>query len=129
MDAGSERRGRPGSLQEKRQDEAEEGESPDVADDPAADRPRPAQIRDAAGLPKALDPCHMFRRNLATKLDRHGATTKTIMLAGGWKSPAMVHHYTATEKETVRDAVDILAQTIRNAEAAEQAKKAEGENG
>ena len=76
----------------------------------------PAMIRDAAGLPKDLDPCHMLRRNLATRLDKRGASVTTIMRAGGWKSPAMVHHYTATEKETVRKAVDGLADSIRAAE-------------
>lgn len=76
----------------------------------------PAQIRDAAGLPKELDPCHMFRRNLASKLDRHGVSMVTIMALGGWKTPAMVHHYTATEKETIREAADLLTDIIRTAE-------------
>jgi len=78
----------------------------------------PPMIRDAAGLPKDLDPCHMFRRNLATKLDRHGKSTVEIMSLGGWKSPAMVLHYTATEKETIREAADLLTDIIRKAEEA-----------
>ena len=76
----------------------------------------PAMIRDAVGLDKSLD---MFRRNLATKLDRLGASTVTIMAAGGWKSPAMTLHYTKTEKKTVRGAVNDLANLIRAAEGGE----------
>jgi len=92
------------------------GSGPDgIRSDREIDR-IPGMIRDAAGIDKSLDPCHMLRRNLATKLDRHGVSTATIMALGGWKSPAMVHHYTATEKETIREAADLLAGTIRTAE-------------
>ena len=60
----------------------------------------PGMIRDEAGLPKDFDPCHGFRRNLATTLDRAGVSIKQIMEAGGWKTPQMVIHYTAPTKAT-----------------------------
>lgn len=67
----------------------------------------PREIADAAGLPKDLDPCHSFRRRLATKVEEKFGIA-TAMRAGGWKSPAMVLNYTATTKQTVRDAVNLL---------------------
>ncbi len=67
----------------------------------------PAKIRQAAGLPDDLDPCHAFRRRLATKVE--GAFgIATAMKAGGWKSPAMVINYTATSKAVLRDAANLL---------------------
>ena len=81
----------------------------------------PAKIREAAGLPADLDPCHSFRRNLATRLGREGVSPTTIMRLGGWKTPAMVMHYTATEKETLREAANLLGRKIgqKQAEGAE----------
>lgn len=72
----------------------------------------PAMIRDTAGLPSDLDPCHSWRRNLATTLDAQGQSLETIKKAGGWKTIAMVSNYTATRKETVENAVNILGQTF-----------------
>jgi integrase len=67
----------------------------------------PRMIADAAGLPADLDPCHSFRRRLATKVEaRFGIAA--AMGAGGWKSPAMVINYTATTKQTLRDAANLL---------------------
>lgn len=68
----------------------------------------PRKIADAAGWPKDLDPCHAWRRNLATRLNEGGHGTKTIMAAGAWASPTMVLHYISVEQKTVRDAVDGL---------------------
>jgi integrase len=71
----------------------------------------PAKIREAAGLPADLDPCHMFRRRLATKVEaRFGIAA--AMGAGGWRSPAMVINYTATTKATLRDAANLLGRKI-----------------
>lgn len=64
----------------------------------------PRKIADAAGLPADLDPCHAFRRFLATRLKRYG--TKIGMKAGGWKSPTMLLHYQSAEEEEVRDALN-----------------------
>lgn len=72
----------------------------------------PAMIRDAAGLPADLDPCHMLRRLLATTLDRKGVSSTTIMRLGGWKTPAMVIQYTATTKATLREAANLMASTV-----------------
>lgn len=77
----------------------------------------PATIRAAAGLPADLDPCHAFRRNLATQLDKEGVSSATIMKLGGWKTPAMVMHYTATTKQTLRDAANLLGRKIAEAKA------------
>lgn len=71
----------------------------------------PAKIRAAAGLPADLDPCHSFRRRMATKIEaRFGITA--AMGAGGWKSPAMVINYTATTKQTLRDAANLLGRKV-----------------
>jgi site-specific recombinase XerD len=77
----------------------------------------PREIADAAGLPKDLDPCHCFRRNLATQLDKEGVSSATIMKLGGWKTPAMVMHYTATTKATLREAANLLGRKIAEAKA------------
>lgn len=37
---------------------------------------------------------HWFRHRLATTLNKNGADIRTIMEQGGWKTPAMVLHYT-----------------------------------
>ena len=67
----------------------------------------PREIANTAGLPKELDPCHGFRRRLATKVEgRFGIAA--AMAAGGWKTPAMVLHYTSVGKDTVREAVGAL---------------------
>jgi len=67
----------------------------------------PAKIRDAAGLPKDFDPCHCFRRRLATRVEEaHGIAT--AMKVGGWKSPAMVINYTATTRSVLREAANLL---------------------
>jgi len=67
----------------------------------------PAKIRAAAGLPADLDPCHSFRRRMATKVEaKYGIAA--AMGAGGWKSQAMVINYTATTKQTLRDAANLL---------------------
>lgn len=68
----------------------------------------PREVADAAGLPKDLAPCHSHRRRLATKVEEKFGIA-TAMKAGGWKSPAMVLNYTATTKQTVRDAVNLLS--------------------
>jgi len=78
----------------------------------------PAKIRDAAGLPSDLDPCHSWRRNLATTLDAQGVSLETIKRAGGWKTIAMVSNYTATRKETVENAVNALGQAFVEAKKA-----------
>lgn len=71
----------------------------------------PRLIADAAGLPKELDPCHGFRRRLATKVEgKYGVAT--AMRAGGWKTPAMVLHYTSVGQDTIRDAVNLLGRNI-----------------
>jgi len=71
----------------------------------------PAKIRAAAGLPADLDPCHSFRRRMATKVEAtYGIAT--AMKAGGWKSQAMVLNYTATTQQTVRDAVNLLGRKV-----------------
>jgi integrase len=75
----------------------------------------PAMIRDAAGLPEDMDPCHTFRRYLATRLDEEGVSQTTIMRLGGWKTPTMVTHYTKTQKETLRDAANLLGRKIGEA--------------
>jgi len=67
----------------------------------------PARIRQAAGLPDDLDPCHAFRRRLATKVEEAFGIA-TAMKAGGWKSPSMVINYTATSKQVLRDAANLL---------------------
>ena len=83
----------------------------------------PRKIADAAGLPADLDPCHCFRRRLATKVE--GAFgIATAMKAGGWKTPAMVLNYTSVGKQTVRDAVNLLGRKIVET----TAKKAEASN-
>jgi integrase len=82
----------------------------------------PRKIADAARWPKDLDPCHSFRRNLATRLGREGISPSTIMRLGGWKSPAMVTTYTKTDTETIRDAANLLGRTI--AESAQNGKGA-----
>lgn len=74
----------------------------------------PAKIRDAAGLPADLDPCHSFRRRLATKVEAEYGIA-TAMKAGGWKSPAMVINYTATSSETLRKAANLMGR--KNTEA------------
>jgi len=74
----------------------------------------PRMIADAAGLPKDLDPCHCFRRRLATKVEGTFGIA-TAMKAGGWKSPAMVINYTATTKQTLRDAANLLGRKIAEA--------------
>jgi integrase len=71
----------------------------------------PAKIRKAAGIPADLDPCHMFRRRMATKVEaRFGIAA--AMGAGGWKSPAMVINYTATTRQTLRDAANLLGRKV-----------------
>jgi|RifCSP13_1_1023834.scaffolds.fasta_scaffold30265_3 integrase len=77
----------------------------------------PAMIRDAAGLPEDMAPCHTFRRYLATRLDEEGVSQTTIMRLGGWKTPAMVVKYTKTQKETLREAANLLGRKIGEAEA------------
>lgn len=77
----------------------------------------PRKIADAAGLPADMDPCHCFRRRLATKVEAaYGIAT--AMKAGGWKSSAMVLNYTSVGKQTVRDAVNLLGR--KTAEAKEE---------
>lgn len=51
----------------------------------------------AAGLARRLTP-HSFRVGLAAELTRRGASVQEVMLAGGWKSPAMVAHYSAAAR-------------------------------
>ena len=64
-----------------------------------------------------MDPCHCFRRRLATKVEAaYGIAT--AMKAGGWKSSAMVLNYTSVGKQTVRDAVNLLGR--KTAEAKEE---------
>lgn len=76
----------------------------------------PRKIADTAGLPKDLDPCHCFRRRLATKVEAaYGIAT--AMKAGGWKSSAMVLNYTSVGKQIVRDAVNLLGRRIPEAKA------------
>jgi integrase len=71
----------------------------------------PAKIREAAGLPADLDPCHSFRRRMATKIEaRFGIAA--AMGAGGWKSQAMVINYTATTKQILRDAANLLGRKV-----------------
>jgi len=81
----------------------------------------PRIIADAAGLPKDLAPCHSFRRRLATKVEATFGIA-TAMKAGGWKSPAMVLNYTATTKQTLRDAANLMGRKI--AETKEKAETA-----
>lgn len=71
----------------------------------------PRKIANAAGLPADLDPCHSFRRRLATKVEEKFGIA-TAMKAGGWKSPAMVINYTATTKQTLREAANLLGRKI-----------------
>jgi integrase len=70
----------------------------------------PRMIADAAGLP--LDPCHCWRRDLATALDRAGASLATIKKAGGWKSDKMPGEYIKVRKQTVLDAVNARVRSI-----------------
>ena len=55
---------------------------------------RLARAVDAAGLTRRLT-AHSFRVGLAAELTRQGASVQEVMHAGGWKSPAMVAHYSA----------------------------------
>ena len=55
---------------------------------------RLARAVDAAGLTHRLT-AHSFRVGLAAELTRQGASVQEVMHAGGWKSPAMVAHYSA----------------------------------
>lgn len=64
----------------------------------------PRKIANAAGLPADLDPCHAFRRFLATRLKKYG--TKVGMDAGGWKDPKMLLHYQSATADDVRDALN-----------------------
>lgn len=64
----------------------------------------PRKIATAAGLPADMDPCHAFRRFLATRLKKYG--TKTGMDAGGWRDPKMLLHYQSSEEDEVRDALN-----------------------
>lgn len=64
----------------------------------------PRKVADAAGWPKTLDPCHAFRRHLATRLKKFGP--KVGMAAGGWKSPAMLLHYQSTDSEEILAALN-----------------------
>lgn len=64
----------------------------------------PRMIANAAGLPSDLDPCHAFRRRLATRMKKYGA--KVGMAAGGWKSPAMLLHYQSTDSEEILAALN-----------------------
>jgi len=74
----------------------------------------PAKIRAAAGLPADLAPCHSFRRRMATKVEaKYGIVA--AMGAGGWKSQAMVINYTATTKQTLRDAANLLGRKVETA--------------
>ena len=75
----------------------------------------PRMIADAAGLPKDIDPCHAFRRRLATMAEAKFGIA-TAMKAGGWKSPAMVINYTSTTKDTIREAVNLLGRKSAKAE-------------
>jgi integrase len=69
----------------------------------------PRMIADAAGLPSDMDPSHCFRRRLATKMKSYG--TRVGMMAGGWKSPAMLLHYQSTDSEEVLAALNEASQT------------------
>ena len=69
----------------------------------------PRMIADAAGLPSDLDPCHAFRRRLATRMKNYG--TKVGMAAGGWKSPAMLLHYQSTDSEEILAALNEASET------------------
>jgi len=73
----------------------------------------PRIIANAAGLPSDLDPCHAFRRRLATRLKKYG--TKVGMAAGGWKSPAMLLHYQSTDSEEILAALNEAGGTITEA--------------
>ncbi len=64
----------------------------------------PRKIANAAGLPTDLDPCHAFRRFLATRLKKYG--TKVGMDAGGWRDPKMLLHYQSAQEDEVRDAIN-----------------------
>lgn len=64
----------------------------------------PRKIANAAGLPADMDPCHGFRRFLATRLKKYG--TKVGMDAGGWKDPKMLLHYQSATADDVRDALN-----------------------
>jgi integrase len=69
----------------------------------------PRMIANAAGLPSDLDPCHCFRRRLATRMKKFG--TKVGMTAGGWRSPAMLLHYQSTDSEEVLAALNEASET------------------
>lgn len=64
----------------------------------------PRKIANAVGLPADLDPCHAFRRFLATRLKKYG--TKVGMDAGGWRDPKMLLHYQSAQEDEVRDALN-----------------------
>lgn len=54
-----------------------------------------------AGLPHVTP--HTMRRTFATLATEHGAPTRLVQVAGGWKSIRMVEHYTRTLKpDTIR---------------------------
>ena len=76
----------------------------------------PRIIANAAGLPADLDPCHAFRRRLATRLKKYG--TKVGMAAGGWRSPAMLLHYQSTDSEEIRAALNESSGRIAETETA-----------
>jgi len=80
----------------------------------------PRKIRDAAGLPRTFDPCHIWRINLATQGRRHGVDTFYIQKMGGWESPRMVDHYAKVNESTLRDAVELIAGVLREKDAREE---------
>lgn len=72
----------------------------------------PRMIANAGGLPADIDPCHGFRRRLATKVEAAFGVA-TAMKVGGWKTPAMVLAYASVEKDTVREAANLLGRNSK----------------
>ena len=69
----------------------------------------------AAGL-EGRRTAHSGRVGLAVELAARGASTRAVQLAGGWKSPSMVFHYTAAV--TPRD--EAVSRYLRQEGAAER---------
>lgn len=82
----------------------------------------PRKIRDAAGIPKGYDPCHMLRVNLATQLAAKGVPTYYIQQAGGWETATMVDHYTKVRPEVLQSAVDVMSHVLKEAESKSERK-------